>query len=80
MVAIALFFIENKPVYASGKGDVFFEVKINLSNYHVVVVYPNLHSNTALAYKGVIPTKPKKTFKQLLPKIFLRGKIINKRF
>lgn len=60
------FFIENKPVYASEKGDVFSEVKIDLSQYHIVIVYPAIHSNTALAYKGVVPTKPQKNIQSII--------------
>src|ERR1700744_6335306 len=44
------FFIENKPVYASEKGDVFKEIKIDLSSYYIIIVYPAVHSNTASAY------------------------------
>src|SRR5246127_3051035 len=38
------FFIKNRPVYACGKGDVFSEVEIDLSQYCVMVVYPAMHS------------------------------------
>jgi len=60
------FFIENKPVYASGKGDVFSEVEIDLNQYCIVVVYPAVHSNTALAYKGVVPAKPQKNIQSII--------------
>lgn len=60
------FFIENKPVYASGKGDVFSDVEIDLSQYCIVVVYPAVHSNTALAYKGVVPVKPQKNIQSII--------------
>ena len=60
------FFIENKPVYASEKGDVFRETKIDLSKYCIVVVYPALHSNTAMAYKGVIPANPQKNIQEIM--------------
>jgi len=52
------FFVENKPVFASAKGDVFSPAAIDLSNYFFVVVYPAIHSNTAEAYKGIVPRKP----------------------
>ena len=60
------FFIENKTVFASGKGDVFSEVKVDLSRYHLVVIYPAIHSNTAAAYKGIIPAKPNKSMQTIL--------------
>ena len=60
------FFIENKAVFASSKGDVFTEAQVDLSTYHIVVVYPAAHSNTAEAYKGIIPTKPKHHIQTIL--------------
>jgi len=60
------FFIKNQPVYASGKGDVFSEVEIDLSQYCIVVIYPAVHSNTALAYKGVVPAKPQKNIQSII--------------
>jgi 4-diphosphocytidyl-2-C-methyl-D-erythritol kinase len=60
------FFIDNKPVYASRKGDFFTEVEIDLNHYCIVVVYPAVHSNTAMAYKGVVPVKPQKNIQSII--------------
>ncbi len=60
------FFIENKPVYATQKGDVFTETKIDFKNYCIVVVYPAVHSNTALAYKGMVAAKPEKNIQTII--------------
>jgi 4-diphosphocytidyl-2-C-methyl-D-erythritol kinase len=60
------FFVENKPVYASEKGDVFSEVKVDLNQYCIIVVYPAVHSNTAMAYKGVVPAKPQKNIQSII--------------
>jgi 4-diphosphocytidyl-2-C-methyl-D-erythritol kinase len=60
------FFIENKPVYASEKGDVFAETKVDLANYCIVVVYPAAHSNTASAYKGVVAARPQKNIQTII--------------
>jgi 4-diphosphocytidyl-2-C-methyl-D-erythritol kinase len=49
------FFIKNKPLLASGKGDQFSEAKVSLDNYYIMVAYPGIHSNTAEAYHGVQP-------------------------
>lgn len=49
------FFIENKPVLAYEKGDKFKPLSINLSNYYIVIVYPEIHVSTAQAYAGVKP-------------------------
>lgn len=60
------FFINNKPVFAKEKGDVFESVKVDLSNYYIFVVYPNVHSNTKLAYQGIVPAKPMVSVKNIL--------------
>lgn len=52
------FFIDNKPVFAFNKGDEFKAVNVNLSQYYMAVVYPNVHSNTADAYSLVKPQAP----------------------
>lgn len=54
------FFIKNKPVYATEKGNVFSETSINLSNLYIVIIFPNVHSNTKEAYSLVTPQKSQK--------------------
>src|SRR5208283_4115367 len=41
-------------------------ITLNLSSYHVIVIYPAIHSNTALAYKGIAPVKPEKSIKDII--------------
>ena len=60
------FFINNKPVLAKAKGNEFSDVKIDLSAYYILVVYPNIHSNTKDAYSGVIPAPAKKDLKTVI--------------
>lgn len=49
------FFIHNKPVAASGRGDVFTDISLDLSGYFLVVVKPNVSISTAKAYAMVKP-------------------------
>lgn len=49
------FFIENIPVFAFEKGDVFDELPISLKGYFLLLIYPNLHISTVEAYNGVLP-------------------------
>ena len=60
------FFIKNKAVYATEKGDVFSDITIDLSKYCMLVIYPAIHSNTALAYKGIVPAKPEKNVRAII--------------
>jgi len=44
------FFIQNKPTLATGVGDVFENIKLDLSAYQIMVIYPKKAINTAWAY------------------------------
>ncbi len=57
------FFINNKPVFAKGTGDQSETINLNLSNYFIALIYPNIHVNTAKAYSRVIPKIPSRTLK-----------------
>ncbi|WP_134089310.1 4-(cytidine 5'-diphospho)-2-C-methyl-D-erythritol kinase [Olivibacter sp. XZL3] len=47
------FFIKNKPVFATGIGDEFTDVSIDLSAYKLVLVKPPIHVSTGEAYGSV---------------------------
>jgi 4-diphosphocytidyl-2-C-methyl-D-erythritol kinase len=60
------FFVRNKPVIATERGDVFTPVSLNLSGYACVVVYPGIHITTAEAYGSITPKAPTCTMELLL--------------
>jgi len=60
------FFIENKPVFANGRGDQFKSIELDLSNYYFVVVMPPVTVNTAEAYSWVKPQIPKFSIHELI--------------
>jgi 4-diphosphocytidyl-2-C-methyl-D-erythritol kinase len=60
------FFIQNKPVYAVGKGDEFSEITIDLPDYCLVLVKPDIHVSTADAYAGIKPSIPSRSLKDLI--------------
>lgn len=60
------FFIKNKPVFAYEKGDVFKDIDLDLSQYYIAIIYPNVHSNTKEAYSLVKPHQPKKTILEII--------------
>lgn len=47
------FFIENKPVFATQRGDCFHPSRVDLSGWNLVLVNPNIHVSTAEAYACV---------------------------
>lgn len=55
------FFVSNKPSFAEGRGDEYESMKLDLSKYYVVLVYPKIHINTGKAYSGVIPKVPNRS-------------------
>lgn len=52
------FFVQNKPVIATGRGDVFTPVALDLSGYTCVIVHPGIHITTAEAYGSITPKAP----------------------
>lgn len=73
------FFIENKPLFALGKGDFFESVGLDLSSYKIALVMPPVHVSTGEAYRGVNPQEPKISLKEVvkLPVDEWQGKIKN---
>ena len=49
------FFLMNKPVYATGRGEVMIPIGLDLSQYRLKIVKPNIHISTKEAYAGVTP-------------------------
>ncbi len=60
------FFIANRAVLAKGKGDEFSNINIDLSGYYILVVFPDIHSNTKEAYDGVDPKPAEKDLKNII--------------
>jgi 4-diphosphocytidyl-2-C-methyl-D-erythritol kinase len=44
------FFIKNTPCYATGRGEIMEEIKIDLSAYQLVIINPGIHVNTGWAF------------------------------
>ncbi len=60
------FFIENRPLFASEKGDLFQDIALDLSGLFVAIVIPEAHVDTADAYRMVIPKIPEKSLFNLI--------------
>lgn len=52
------FFIDVKPVFASGIGTDFEDIELDLSGYYIVIVKPEVHISTAEAYQSILPQTP----------------------
>ena len=51
------FFIENKPKYVKGRGELLESINLNLSAFIIVIVNPGIHISTKEAYAGVTPAE-----------------------
>ncbi|NDV47724.1 4-(cytidine 5'-diphospho)-2-C-methyl-D-erythritol kinase [Paludibacter sp. 221] len=73
------FFIRNKPVFASGTGNVFSPVKLSLKDYFLILVKPDIHVSTPQAYSLITPQKPETSLKELIttPMSEWRNLIVN---
>lgn len=52
------FFINPRPLYAEGIGDVFTPISLSLSGWYLMLVKPEVHVSTREAYAGVRPHQP----------------------
>ena len=59
-------FIKNKPVFASGIGNVFSPIKISLKGYFLLLVKPDIHVSTPEAYSLVVPEIPQHSLLELI--------------
>jgi len=60
------FFIRNTPVLATGIGDIFEDIGVDLSGYHLVLVKPPVHVSTAEAYGTVTPDPTSRQLKSVI--------------
>lgn len=49
------FFVENRPVYATGIGDIMTPIDLSLKGYYILVVKPDVFISTKEAFAGVVP-------------------------
>lgn len=62
------FFIQNKPVFAEGIGNVFSPIELSLKGYTLVVVKPNIFVSTKEAFSHIQPKKPIISIKEVIRK------------
>jgi len=60
------FFIQNKPVFAEGTGNIFSSVNVSLQDYHFIIVKPEISVSTKDAYAQVKPQQPAISLKEII--------------
>ncbi len=60
------FFLKNKPMMATGIGDVLEPVENVLKGYFIKIIKPDFGINTAEAYKGIHPKAPVSKLKEII--------------
>jgi 4-diphosphocytidyl-2-C-methyl-D-erythritol kinase len=59
-------FIRNKPVFATGIGNVFTPIDLSLKGYFLLLIKPDIHVSTPEAYSLIKPEKPEKGLIELI--------------
>lgn len=62
------FFIQNKPVFATGIGNVFEPVELSLKGYYIVLVKPDIFVSTRDAFAEIKPARPAVSLKEMVKK------------
>ncbi len=62
------FFIENKPAFVQGKGELLSSTTLDLSSYYIHLVNPNIHINTKTAFSGISIKKSQQQLERLTEK------------
>jgi 4-diphosphocytidyl-2-C-methyl-D-erythritol kinase len=60
------FFIENKPQFARGRGELFEDIQLDLTGYFICIIKPNIYISTADAFKNITPCKPQQHLKSII--------------
>jgi 4-diphosphocytidyl-2-C-methyl-D-erythritol kinase len=73
------FFIYNRPMSATGRGEILNECPLSLDGYRVEVVIPPVHVSTAEAYGAVKPAVPEMSVEEIVarPVEEWRGLLVN---
>ena len=60
------FFIQNKPVFASGIGNIFEPIQLSLKGYYLVLVKPDIFVSTKDAFAHITPSQPIQSLKEII--------------
>ncbi|MDU1889270.1 MAG: 4-(cytidine 5'-diphospho)-2-C-methyl-D-erythritol kinase [Dysgonomonas sp.] len=60
------FFIHNRPIFASGIGEIFEDIKVSLNGYYLVLIKPDIHVSTKDAFSEIKPQLPELSLKEVV--------------
>ena len=60
------FFIRNKPVFATGIGNLFEPVELSLKGYHIILIKPDIFVSTRDAFAEIKPVRPAVSLKEIV--------------
>lgn len=60
------FFIKNKPVFATSRGEKMKEINLSLSGYKIIIINPRIHINTKSVFEKINPCVPLKGILEII--------------
>lgn len=60
------FFVEDKPMLGSGRGEILSEVNLSLKGMFLILVKPDIHVSTAAAFAGIKPKQSNASLSEIL--------------
>jgi 4-diphosphocytidyl-2-C-methyl-D-erythritol kinase len=62
------FFMQSVPCFATGRGEVLKPITLDISNYSLLLIHPEIHINTGWAFSKIKPGRPKYNLKESISK------------
>lgn len=59
------FFIQNKPVFATGIGNIFEPIRLSLKGYYLLLVKPDIFVSTKDAFAHIQPLRPVQSLREI---------------
>ena len=63
------FFMDNRPVFAEGRGEIMTPIELDLSAYNIIIEKPDVFVSTREAYAGITPHESDIDLKQVVREV-----------
>lgn len=60
------YFLQDKPMFGTGRGEVLKSITVDLSQYWIELITPGIHVSTSEAFSKVVPAKTSKPIPEIL--------------